>query len=135
MEERSLGVTGRGSADRSRPGGRRPAWYITIGRANDLAGDRSVEALRRRSHAARRRDRGRRPLRRRRSILWLAEEFLGSWLDARPPDAIVPTIGSEMGLHVRRGWRLDAEVHEVKDHPWQISAASSRRAGRSSATG
>ena len=94
----------------------RPA-YITLGRETDLAGDRSVEALRRRSHelidaamAA-----GVRYVDVARSY-GLAEEFLGSWLDARPPDAIIPTIGSKWGYTYVGAWRLDAEVHEVKDH-------------------
>jgi aryl-alcohol dehydrogenase-like predicted oxidoreductase len=118
MEERSLGVTGLrvsriglGLAAVGRPA------YITLGRKNDLGGDRSVEALRRRSHelldaaiAA-----GVRYVDVARSY-GLAEEFLGSWLDARPPDATIPTIGSKWGYTYVGGWRLDAEVHEVKDH-------------------
>jgi aryl-alcohol dehydrogenase-like predicted oxidoreductase len=118
MEERSLGVTGLrvsriglGLAAVGRPA------YITLGRDKDLAGDRSVEALRRRSHelldaaiAA-----GVRYVDVARSY-GRAEEFLGSWLDARPPDAIIPTIGSKWGYMYVGDWRLDAEVHEVKDH-------------------
>ena len=118
MEERSLGATGLrvsriglGLAAVGRPA------YITLGRDKDLAGDRGVEALRRRSHelldaaiAA-----GVRYVDVARSY-GLAEEFLGSWLDARPPDAVVPTIGSKWGYTYVGNWRLDAEVHEVKDH-------------------
>jgi aryl-alcohol dehydrogenase-like predicted oxidoreductase len=118
MEERSLGVTGLrvsriglGLAAVGRPA------YITLGRDRDLAGGRSVEALRRRSHelldaaiaagisyvdVAR--------------SYGLAEEFLGSWLEARPPEAATPTIGSKWGYTYVGGWRIDAEVHEVKDH-------------------
>ena len=94
----------------------RPA-YITLGRENDLAGDRSVEGLRRRSHelldaaiAA-----GVRYVDVARSY-GLAEVFLGSWLDARPANAIVPTIGSKWGYTYVGDWRLEADVHEVKDH-------------------
>jgi aryl-alcohol dehydrogenase-like predicted oxidoreductase len=83
----------------------------------DLGADRPVEALRRRSHelldaaiAA-----GIRYVDVARSY-GLAEEFLGSWLDARPPDAVVPTIGSKWGYTYVGEWRLDAEVNEVKDH-------------------
>jgi len=118
MEERSLGATGLrvsriglGLAAVGRPA------YITLGRENELAGDRGVEALRRRSHelldaaiAA-----GVRYVDVARSY-GLAEEFLGSWLGARPPDAVVPTIGSKWGYTYVGAWRLDAEVHEVKDH-------------------
>jgi aryl-alcohol dehydrogenase-like predicted oxidoreductase len=118
MEERALGATGLrvsriglGLAAVGRPA------YITLGRDKDLAGDRGVETLRRRSNelldaaiAA-----GVRYVDVARSY-GLAEEFLGSWLDARPPDAVVPTIGSKWGYTYVGNWRLDAEVHEVKDH-------------------
>jgi aryl-alcohol dehydrogenase-like predicted oxidoreductase len=125
MEERLLGATGLpvsriglGLAAVGRPA------YITLGRDVDLAGDRSVESLRRRSHelldAAM--DAGIRYVDVARSY-GLAEEFLGSWLDARPPDAIVPTIGSKWGYTYVGEWRLDAPVHEVKDH----SVAALRR--------
>jgi aryl-alcohol dehydrogenase-like predicted oxidoreductase len=118
MEERTLGATGLpvsriglGLAAVGRPA------YINLGRDRDLGADRAVDALRRRSHelldaavAA-----GIRYLDVARSY-GLAEEFLGSWLDARPPDAVVPTIGSKWGYTYVGGWRLDAEVNEVKDH-------------------
>src|SRR2546425_11033496 len=118
MEARSLGVTGLrvsriglGLAAVGRPA------YITLGRDKDLGGDRGVDTLRRRSHelldaaiAA-----GIRYVDVARSY-GLAEEFLGSWLDARPPDAVVPTIGSKWGYTYIGAWRLDAAVHEVKDH-------------------
>jgi aryl-alcohol dehydrogenase-like predicted oxidoreductase len=118
MEERTLGATGLpvsriglGLAAVGRPA------YINLGRDMDLGADRPVEALRRRSHelldaaiAA-----GIRYVDVARSY-GLAEEFLGSWLDARPPDAIVPTIGSKWGYTYVGEWRLDAEVNEVKDH-------------------
>ena len=118
MEARSLGMTGLqvsriglGLAAVGRPA------YITSGRDGDLGGDRGVDTLRRRSHellyaaiAA-----GVRYVDVARSY-GLAEEFLGSWLDARPPDAVVPTIGSKWGYTYIGAWRLDAAVHEVKDH-------------------
>jgi aryl-alcohol dehydrogenase-like predicted oxidoreductase len=53
----------------------------------------------------------------------LAEEFLGSWLAARPSDATGPTVGSKWGYTYVGEWRLDAPVHEVKDH----SVAAFRR--------
>jgi aryl-alcohol dehydrogenase-like predicted oxidoreductase len=91
----------------------RPA-YINVGR--DLGADRSVEALRARTHevldAARAagvtyfdaaRSYGK------------AEEFLGGWLRER---GIAPgelTVGSKWGYRYTAGWRLDAPEHEVKD--------------------
>jgi aryl-alcohol dehydrogenase-like predicted oxidoreductase len=94
----------------------RPA-YIDVGRASDLGADRSVEAMERRTHelldaahAA-----GVRYVDAARSY-GLAERFLGSWLTARglPPGS--PTVGSKWGYRYMGGWRLDAPVHEVKDH-------------------
>jgi aryl-alcohol dehydrogenase-like predicted oxidoreductase len=44
-----------------------------------------------------------------------AEEFLASWLDARgfgPQDL---TVGSKWGYTYTADWRVDADVHEVKD--------------------
>ena len=92
----------------------RPA-YITSGRERDLGEKRSVEDLRQRTWAVLdaavaagigyvdvARSYGR------------AEEFLASWLQARP-DATVE-IGSKWGYRYVGGWRLDADTHEVKDH-------------------
>ena len=118
MDERAFGTTGLrvsrlglGLAAVGRPA------YINLGRATDLAGSRGVEELRQRSHelldaamAA-----GVRYVDVARSY-GLAESFLGSWLDARPPDAPVPTIGSKWGYTYVADWRLDAGVNEVKDH-------------------
>jgi aryl-alcohol dehydrogenase-like predicted oxidoreductase len=118
MEERPFGTTGLrvsriglGLAAVGRPA------YINVGRDTDLAGDRGVEELRRRSHelldaatAA-----GVRYVDVARSY-GLAESFLGSWLDVRPPDAPVPIIGSKWGYTYVADWRLDAAVNEVKDH-------------------
>ena len=118
MEDRILGVTGLsvsriglGLAAVGRPA------YINLGRASDLEGDRDVEALRGRSHelldvAV---ELGIRYVDVARSY-GLAEEFLGSWLETRPPDSPVLTIGSKWGYTYVGGWRLDADVHEVKDH-------------------
>ncbi|MGJ7439997.1 aldo/keto reductase [Aquipuribacter sp. MA13-6] len=93
----------------------RPA-YITTGRSDDLGRDRSVEALRTRSwqvldaaHAA-----GVRYLDAARSY-GRAEEFLAGWLAAHPEvDDVV--VASKWGYRYVGGWRLDADVHEVKDH-------------------
>ena len=93
----------------------RPA-YITTGRAGDLGGDRSVDAMRRRTHevldAAC--EAGVRYFDAARSY-GRAEEFLGSWLEERgiPPGEV--SVGSKWGYEYTGGWRIDAEKHEVKD--------------------
>jgi aryl-alcohol dehydrogenase-like predicted oxidoreductase len=94
----------------------RPA-YITLGRATDLGGERGVEAMRARSHAlldaayaagVRYVDTAR--------SYGLAEEFLRDWLTTRnvAPGAI--TVGSKWGYRYTGDWRIDAAVHEIKDH-------------------
>ncbi len=45
----------------------------------------------------------------------LAEEFLGSWLAARGLGRADVTVGSKWGYTYTAGWRVDAEVNEVKD--------------------
>lgn len=96
----------------------RPA-YITAGRDGDLGADRSVAAMRDRAatvldaawstgvrHLDAARSYGR------------AEEFLAHWLASRPEvagDASL-LVASKWGYRYVGGWRMDAEVHEVKDH-------------------
>ncbi len=94
----------------------RPA-YITAGRAADLGGDRSIEALRRRAHALLDAAwaRGIRFLDAARSY-GRAEEFLGSWLAAHPDRRAELTIESKSGYAYVGDWRIDAEVHERKEH-------------------
>ncbi len=122
MRQRQLGrtglkvsVLGLGLAALGRPG------YLTVGHGQDLGGDlgddRSPEAMERHAHevldaahaagityvdAARSYGR--------------AEEFLASWLRTREvaPGAVV--VGTKWGYTYTAGWRVDAEVHEVKDH-------------------
>ena len=98
---------GLGLAAVGRPG------YLNLGRDRDLPADRSVEALRERSHqlldaayAA-----GVRYVDVARSY-GRAEEFVAGWLDGHP-DAVV---GSKWGYTYTAGWRIDADVHERKDH-------------------
>lgn len=100
---------GLGLAAVGRPG------YINLHRDRDLPGERTVEALRERTYelldaayaagvryADAARSYGR------------AEEFLAGWLGARDvPDMVV---GSKWGYTYTAGWRVDAEVHETKDH-------------------
>jgi aryl-alcohol dehydrogenase-like predicted oxidoreductase len=93
----------------------RPA-YINLGRQRDFGDDRSAADLEHRCHemldAAR--AAGLRYVDAARSY-GLAENFLGTWLDARklPADAI--TVGSKWGYSYVGSWRVDASTHEVKD--------------------
>ncbi|MEW2544304.1 aldo/keto reductase [Streptomyces sp. NPDC047002] len=93
----------------------RPA-YITSGRAAELPAARTVEALRERAFevldAAY--ENGVRYLDAARSY-GRAEEFLAGWLTHRPAACDV-TVGSKWGYTYVGQWRLDADVHEVKDH-------------------
>jgi aryl-alcohol dehydrogenase-like predicted oxidoreductase len=93
----------------------RPA-YITLGRASDLGPDRSVDALRRRTHAVldAAHAAGVRYFDAARSY-GRAEEFLASWLAERGIGPGGVTVGSKWGYEYTGGWRVDAEKHEVKD--------------------
>jgi aryl-alcohol dehydrogenase-like predicted oxidoreductase len=102
---------GLGLAAVGRPG------YITLDREKDLGSDRSVSSLERRAHdvlgAAY--DAGIRYFDAARSY-GFAERFLASWLHDRalPPRAV--TVGSKWGYTYVGNWKVDAPVHEVKDH-------------------
>ncbi|MEU7025866.1 aldo/keto reductase [Streptomyces sp. NPDC046275] len=103
---------GLGTAAVGRPG------YITLGRELDLPGERSVEALRDRTHAlldaayaagVRYFDTAR--------SYGRAEEFLAGWLDARPEAAAAVTVGSKWGYTYTADWRVSGvAAHEVKEH-------------------
>lgn len=101
---------GLGLAAVGRPG------YINLGRERDLPDDRSVEALRARTHelldAAY--AQGVRYLDVARSY-GRSEEFLADWLTAHPEIQDV-VVGSKWGYTYTAGWSADAETHEVKDH-------------------
>jgi aryl-alcohol dehydrogenase-like predicted oxidoreductase len=101
----------------------RPA-YINLGHGDDLGADRTVEALRARSHqvldAARSAGVGYFDAAR---SYGRAEEFLGSWLRERGIAPGTVTVGSKWGYRYTGGWRIDAEAHEVKD----LTAATLRR--------
>lgn len=114
---RELGSTGLavspiglGLAALGRPG------YINLGRDADLGERRSVAAMRTRAHEVL--DEawrlGVRYLDAARSY-GRAEAFLGDWLAQRgvAPDQVV--VGSKWGYAYTAGWRVDADVHEVKD--------------------
>src|SRR5436305_15086599 len=101
----------------------RPA-YINLGHGRDLGADRSVEALRERawevldaawSAGVRYFDAAR--------SYGRAEEFLGGWLLDRGIAAAEVTVASKWGYAYTGGWRVDADVHEVKD----LSAAQLAR--------
>lgn len=96
----------------------RPA-YITTGRDDDLGdpADRSVEALQQRAHALL--DEawalGIRVIDAARSYGY-AERFLGAWLARHPERRAELTLGSKWGYAYVGGWRMDAAVHERKEH-------------------
>lgn len=101
---------GLGLAAVGRPG------YLTLNRERDLPAERTVDALRARTHelldaayAA-----GVRYVDAARSY-GRAEEFLGDWLRARP-DATDVVVGSKWGYTYTANWRAQAPTHEVKDH-------------------
>lgn len=107
----SVSRIGLGLAALGRPG------YQNVGHGADIGPDASVDALRRRTYdvldAAW--ARGVRYLDAARSY-GRAEEFLAGWLTAR---GIAPgglTVGSKWGYRYTADWRIDAPVHEVKDH-------------------
>ncbi|MEW2120416.1 aldo/keto reductase [Streptomyces sp. NPDC005474] len=104
---------GLGLAAVARPG------YITLGRDTDLGDNRSVDALRTRTHelldAAY--AQGVRYFDVARSY-GRSEEFLADWLKTHPDiDDVV--IGSKWGYTYTADWTTDAEQHEVKDHSLQ----------------
>jgi aryl-alcohol dehydrogenase-like predicted oxidoreductase len=118
MDRRPLGETGLsvtpiglGLAALGRPG------YIDIGRDEDLGAERGVEEMERRAHAVLDEafEIGIRYLDAARSY-GRAEQFLASWLNARGLGREDVTVGSKWGYVYVADWRVDAQVHEVKDH-------------------
>ncbi|WP_019813261.1 aldo/keto reductase [Saccharomonospora saliphila] len=92
----------------------RPA-YITLGRAAELPSARAVEEMRRVTEAVldRAYARGVRRVDVARSY-GRAEEFLAGWLADRGHDDVF--VSSKWGYDYVGDWRLDAPVHEVKEH-------------------
>ncbi|QFZ21775.1 aldo/keto reductase [Saccharothrix syringae] len=92
----------------------RPA-YINLGRTGALPAHRDVEAMREQCHAVldaayaagvRRVDVAR--------SYGRAEEFLAGWLDSRGHRDV--RVSSKWGYAYVGDWRVDADVHEVKEH-------------------
>lgn len=117
LATRALGATGLvvsrlgiGLAAIGRPG------YITLGRAHDLPGPRTPDALYDRCAAVldAALTAGVRYVDAARSY-GRAEEFLARWLGERalPRDAV--TVGSKWGYRYTADWRIDAPVHEEKE--------------------
>jgi aryl-alcohol dehydrogenase-like predicted oxidoreductase len=109
---------GLGLAALGRPG------YINLGHDDDLGEQKDVPTLEREAHAVldaayaggiRYFDAAR--------SYGKAEEFLASWLERRGLGPQAVTVGSKWGYTYTAGWRVDAEVHEVKD----LSVATLRR--------
>jgi aryl-alcohol dehydrogenase-like predicted oxidoreductase len=120
LGETGLRVTriGLGLAALGRPG------YINLGHADDLAGATDVGSMERGAHTVldaayaggvRYFDAAR--------SYGEAETFLGSWLSSRGFGRDDVTVGSKWGYTYTAGWRVDAEVNEVKD----LTAATFRR--------
>src|SRR5262249_12218435 len=98
--------------------------YINLGHGDDLGLRKTPETLEREAHAVldAAYDGGIRYFDAARSY-GRAEKFLASWLEqrGRAPDDV--TVGSKWGYTYTADWRVDAEVHEVKD----LSLATLRR--------
>jgi aryl-alcohol dehydrogenase-like predicted oxidoreductase len=101
----------------------RPA-YINLGHAFDVAGETDVAALERHAHAVldaayaggvRYFDAAR--------SYGKAEAFLSSWLSRRGLGREDVTVGSKWGYTYTADWRIEVDVHEVKD----LTAATFRR--------
>jgi aryl-alcohol dehydrogenase-like predicted oxidoreductase len=100
---------GLGLAALGRPG------YLNIGHGADLGEDRSVAALRARTHAVldAAYAAGIRDFDAARSY-GRAEEFLGEWLRSRRPDGV--TVSSKWGYVYTAGWAVATQPPEVKHH-------------------
>lgn len=118
LPTRTLGTTGLevtrlgvGLAALGRPG------YINLGHDVDFAEGRSVDAMEHATFAVldAARASGIRYLDAARSY-GRAEEFLSHWLAERGVAPAELTIGTKWGYTYVADWRIDASVHEVKDH-------------------
>lgn len=125
LGQTGLDVTrlGLGLAALGRPG------YMTLGRAEDLPAERTVEALEARSHAVldAAYQHGIRYFDAARSY-GRAEAFLRAWLDRRGFDPGDVVVASKWGYTYTAEWQIDAATHEVKEHSlprlqqqWELS--------------
>ena len=108
---RSVTRIGLGLAALGRPG------YINLGHRNDLTGRTEVRALEDHAHSVLNAafDLGVRYFDTARSYGG-GEEFLGRWLyKARITDPGI-TVSSKWGYRYVADWRVDAEIHEIKEH-------------------
>ena len=111
LKQLQLPRIGLGMAALGRPG------YINLGHSDDIA-DRSVEAMRKQAHATldAAYEAGIRYVDCARSY-GLSEDFVASWLAARPEAAPTVTVGSKWGYEYTAAWRVEVgegESHEVK---------------------
>jgi aryl-alcohol dehydrogenase-like predicted oxidoreductase len=106
----STGGIGLGLAALGRPG------YINLGHEEDLAGQTDVESMEQAAHAVldaayaggvRYFDAAR--------SYGKAEAFLAGWLEQRGLGPADVAVGSKWGYTYTADWRVDADVHEVKD--------------------
>jgi aryl-alcohol dehydrogenase-like predicted oxidoreductase len=118
MELRTLGSTGLlvsriglGMAALGRPG------YINLGHGRDLGDDLDEAAMEARAHKLL-------------DTAWrseiryfdvarsygLGERFLGNWLTGRDISQVGVTVGSKWGYRYTANWKVEADVHEVKEH-------------------
>ena len=106
---------GLGLAALGRPG------YINFGHADDLQRDYDVAVMQAHAHrvldAAY--DAGVRYFDAARSY-GRAEQFLGTWLEARQPAPASVAVGSKWGYTYTADWQVDADVHEVKEHSLSV---------------
>jgi aryl-alcohol dehydrogenase-like predicted oxidoreductase len=106
---------GLGLAALGRPG------YINLGHADDLQSDYDVTAMQ--SHAHRvldaAYDAGVRYFDAARSY-GRAEQFLGTWLEARQFSPASVAVGSKWGYTYTADWQVDTDVHEVKEHSLSV---------------
>ena len=109
---------GLGLAALGRPG------YINLGHGDDLGAHKDVATLERNAHTVLDAsfEAGVRYFDAARSY-GKAEEFLASWLERRGLEPGAVTVGSKWGYTYTADWRVDAELHEVKD----LSLATLRR--------
>jgi len=109
--------------------------YINLGHAEDLGSNYDMAAMERHAHEVL-------------DAAWKAgvryfdaarsygdgERFLGSWLCLRAISPQSVTVGSKWGYTYTADWRVDAEVHEVKEHSLPVLQNSGARAGKISET-